>query len=412
VWVRSVEEGRRLAAPWWDAIAESNAIGQRAGALGWIGTAWRWVAVPLGIATSIRVLVFLFGYVAAQMVLRKPQLPLAVWNWWDSSHYVRIARGGYLYSPTQRWEPNFFPLYPMLIHLVEPLARPFGGKESYLLAGVAISWVTFGIACVVLYHLAGERFGYGAGTTAVLLLSIFPFSFYFGGAFTESIYLLLAVLAFYAVERGHWWLAGGACLLAGAVRPPGLLVGACVVLAYALDWWRTRHPWRLDVLALGLTPLGTLAYFTYLWVRFGDVLAYFHASAVGWQGGHLQMAGLRVSWDLLLHLPRNLASGQYDLIQGSIYVIILLAVLAASIPVTRLLGIPLGVFTAASVLLPVATYTGVNSMGRYASVAFPIFILLAVWLERWPVARDLVLAGFAIFLGLFTALFVAGYPLA
>jgi hypothetical protein len=91
---------------------------------------------------------------------------------------------------------------------------------------------------------------------------------------------------------------------------------------------------------------------------------------------------------------------------------VLVAVLIAAVPIARLLGLPYAVFTAASVLLPVATYTGVNSLGRYASVAFPLFILLAVWAQRRQTTRELLIAAFSICLGLFTTLFVTGYPLA
>lgn len=377
-----------------------------------LATAWRWSAVPLTLATSIRVFLFCFAAVAAQLVLRHPNNALAIWNWWDSTLYIRVARNGYSYSLTTGSVVNFFPLYPLLIRAGEPLARLFDPASAYLLAGVAVSWLTFAAACVLLYHFTLERFGRATATSTVLLLTIFPFSLYFGGAFTESLYLLLAVMAFYAVEHQRWWLAGSACLLVGAERPPGLLVGVCVILAYALDWLRTRHPLRTDVLALALTPLGTLAYFGYLWWRFGTPLAYFHSSEVGWHGGHLQTTGLLLAWNVLRALPHALTSGQYNLVLNSIYVVILVAVVLLSIPVTRRLGLPYGVFTAGSVLLPVATFAGVNSMGRYASVAFPLFILLAVWLRERPVARELVVAGFAVCLGLFTTLFVTGYPLA
>jgi hypothetical protein len=185
-----------------------------------------------------------------------------------------------------------------------------------------------------------------------------------------------------------------------------------VVLAYALNWLRTRHPLRADVLSLAFTPLGAGAYFAYLWWRFGDPLAYFHASESGWNGGHLQTAGLLVAWSALTHLPQALTSGEYNSVLTAVYVIILVAVLAVSVRVARLLGLPMALYAAGSVLLPVATFTGVNSTGRYASVAFPVFIVLAVWLERHQTVRDLVVATFGLCLGLFTTLFVTGYPLA
>lgn len=382
-------------------------------ARGKLAAVWRWGALPFTLALTARAITCVVGAIAAQVVGRANTHDLlAIWNWWDSTSYLRVAAGGYRYSLVTGSIVNSFPLYPLLIRGAEPMARIFASHSSYLLAGMAVSWVAFALACALLYHLTRERFGPSAASSAVLLVCVFPFGFYFGAVFTESVYLLLAVLAFAAIEQGNWWLAGGAALLAGAERPPGLLVGACVIAAYALDWLRTRHPLRLDLLALTLTPLGTAAYFAYLWWRFGDALAYMHSSEIGWHAGHLQTTGLLSAWTTLTHLGADLTSGQYARILGAVYVIILVVVLVASVPVARLLGLPYALFTAGSVLLPVATSPGVNSLGRYASVAFPVFILLAVGLCERQTARALVVTVFAVLLGLFTALFVSGYPLA
>lgn len=414
--MRTLEGGHPGAAPAqpnWTTASERTLRARAGSASRAVAAAWRWAVLPAGLALGVRIVVFLVGALAVQMVGRAHTHDLlAIWDRWDATSYLRVASGGYRYSLTTGSIVNSFPLYPLLIRAVEPLARPFAPHASYLLAAMAVSWAAFALACAVLYHLTRERFGPRVALSAVLLLAVFPFSFYYGAIFTESLYLLLAVLAFFAIAHGNWWLAGVAALLVGAERPPGLLVGACVILAYALDWLRTRHPLRLDVLALVLTPLGTAAYFAYLWWRFGDALAYLHSSQTGWHGGQLQTAGFLRAWDVLTTLGPALASGQYLHALDAVYVLILVAVLVAVVPVARLLGLPAALFTAASVLLPVATYTGVNSMGRYASVAFPVFILLAVALHRRQTARDLLVAASAILLGLFTALFVSGYPLA
>ena len=96
------------------------------------------------------------------------------------------------------------------------------------------------------------------------------------------------VVAFLGIERGNWWLAATGALFAGASRPTGLIVGLAVVVAYLLDWIRTGHRLRWDVLALVLTPLGVVAFFVYCWLHFGDPFAYMKASEFGWHG-HFQL---------------------------------------------------------------------------------------------------------------------------
>ena len=68
---------------------------------------------------------------------------------------------------------------------------------------------------------------------------IFPFAFFYGVAYSESTFLLFAVLAFYFF-RTRRWLAGGVCgAVATATRVPGIMMlrgaGVAGVAARAAD---------------------------------------------------------------------------------------------------------------------------------------------------------------------------------
>src|SRR5436309_72765 len=70
---------------------------------------------------------------------------------------------------------------------------------------------------------------------AVLLTAIFPFSFFFGVVYSESTFLLFAVLTVFCF-RTRRWIAGGLCgAVATATRVPGIM------MLPALAWiaWRT-----------------------------------------------------------------------------------------------------------------------------------------------------------------------------
>jgi len=309
---------------------------------------------------------------------------LSVWNQKDSIWYIAIASQGYTYSAVSASRVNFFPLYPLLVRLFQPLAALIDPRDSYMLSGMAVSWVTFAGACVLLYRLVEDRFGARTALGTILLLAAFPFGFYYGATYTESLYLLLAVLAFLAIERQHWWLAGIAALLVSAERPPGALIGVCVVLAYALDWWKTRHPLRLDVLALALTPLGLFAYALFCWVEYGNPLAYITTSRAGWGGGHLQVGGLIMAGSNLLHFGQNPIF--------TLYVVFFMVMLVLVAPVYRLLGPVYALFVFASIVAPILDFSMLQGLGRYESVAFPAFIVVAYALRRGTIQAILQVA--------------------
>ena len=108
---------------------------------------------------------------------------------------------------------------------------------------------------VALFVLARSDMPRVRAERTALLTAIFPFGFFFGMVYTEALFLLLTVLAFYAF-RTRRWLLGGVCGgLASATRVNGIL------LLPALAWiaWRNAEPTPRDRLlaAIGLTLVGS-----------------------------------------------------------------------------------------------------------------------------------------------------------
>ncbi len=371
----------------------------------------RWMLPPLLIALGTRVLLFWLVGIGVRIFASGP-FPgiLPIWGRKDALWYLDVAERGYYYSSTGQSSVNFFPLYPLLIRIVEPLGHLVSASDSYLLAGVAVSWVAYAAACVALYRLVLDLFGQRVAYLSVVLLSVFPFGLYYGTAYTESLYLFLTVSAFLAAERRQWWVAGAFAMLDGAERPPGLIVGACIAVAYLVDWWKTRHRLRADVLSLALVPLGAFAYLTYCWVRFHDPLAYAKTSWAGWHGGKLQTGGLSMFASSLVHLGW-VTHGDVNTIIYGLYAVIIVAFCLLTMAVWRVMGTPYALYTLASVLLPMLTYPTIKSAGRYASVAFPVFIVVALGARRWPGIRDPLIVVSAALLVLFSVFFASGLGL-
>ncbi len=372
--------------------------------------------IPLSIALGSRAILLVAADLFMRFILKYRHLALpftgvfSVWQRKDALWYAAIAQFGYNYSPVAQSRANFFPLFPLLIHLFEPIVGIFPVSEPYELTGMAISWALFAGACVGLYRLTLDHFGRQVAIIAVTLLAVFPFSFYYGAAYTESIYLVLAVWAFVAIERDQWWIAAALAGIASASRPPGLLIGVCVIFAYLLDWYRTRHPLRINILALALTPLGTLAYMLYCWARWGDPLAYVKTSRAGWGGGQLQLNGVRFIAHVLRHAVSWIGTRDPNHIIVFFAILVMLGCLAVAPFTLRLLGPTYALFTFASIIAPIIDFPNANSLGRYMSVIFPLFMVLAYALRGRPILRwTLYIASSACLLLL--AAFFIGYGL-
>ena len=110
----------------------------------------------------------------------------------------------------------FFPLYALLMRWG---GAALGGHP--LLAGLIVSLAAFSGALVLLYRLALLELGEDYAWRVVLLISTFPYALYFSAVYTESLFLLLSVGAFYAMRRGRLGWVAVCGFAAGLTRPNG-----------------------------------------------------------------------------------------------------------------------------------------------------------------------------------------------
>lgn len=261
------------------------------------------------------------------------------------------------------------------------VGRLIGPSQADLyFGGIVVSWAAFVLAMVGLYKLAKLDVESDAALRAVLLATVFPFAFFFGVVYTESLFLAATVWAFYFFRTRHW-IVGGLCgALATATRVNGIFMWP------ALAWlaWRGvaggkaggSRDRMLAVLGLALVPAG-IALFSLFNYRFTGHFFAWKTTIELWgyyPGG--------TPWLAMVHLLRDLAqrpivfiatvpTARFDALNGLTALVFVVAVPF----VWMRFGTAYGLYMAANLWLPLSSGL-FEGMGRSCAVLFPFFILI------------------------------------
>ena len=204
------------------------------------------------------------------------------WHRWDALWYSSIAEHGYQYQgEREATNVGFFPLFPLVNGVILRLTG-----LPVEASGAIVSTVVTLLACIVLYKLTiGETDDPGTAQRTVLYLIAFPAAYYLAIGYSEALYLLCVLGAFYFARQGKWWWCGALAFLAGLAR----LHGALLIVPLGYEWLRQSfaqagresggamdsRPSRASVLAVFAAPLGVLAFNFYLNAQFGQPAGYF-----------------------------------------------------------------------------------------------------------------------------------------
>jgi hypothetical protein len=326
---------------------------------------------------------------------------------YDSGWYYGIARDGYRFAEGGRSNLAFFPLYPLLMRAV---ARLFGNRAyHFYIAGIVISWAAFVVAMVLLYRVARLDLSRRAANRAVLYASIFPFAFFYGVVYSESLFLMLMLAAVYGFRTRRWLIGGVGGALASATRVNGVMM--LPALAW-IGWEQTRGDRRqrwYATAAVGLAAAGLAVYSVYVYSLTGSFIEWYH-SITRWQyvpgthGGGVFIGFLRAlivrPYAYLTQEP----AAPYDLLNGGAGLMFLLAIPL----VWRRLGGAYGLLMLMNLALPVSAGQ-FEGLGRYCAVLFPAFIWLATF-RRSSVQTSITVV-FAMMYVLCLALFVNIHPI-
>ncbi|HTP08485.1 MAG TPA: mannosyltransferase family protein, partial [Anaerolineae bacterium] len=348
--------------------------------------------------------------VLPQPVTSWSQAAFGTWQRWDALWYSSIAEHGYQYAgEREATNVGFFPLFPLINGAI---MRVTGLPVE--VSGAIVSTVITFFACLVLYKLTiDETDDPSTARRAVLYLIAFPTAYYLAIGYSEALYLLCVLGAFYFARRGQWWWSGLIAFLAGLAR----LHGALLIVPLGYEYlrqkqWNLRAILRPEIVAVLGAPLGVLAFNLYLNATFGQPAGYFspyfQIQTMFFKGIRAEafptFPGTTLANYLFGFLNGVPSTESAAVMAATIFLLIMTVEVWARLP--RVYGVYM-----LTVLLFSLVGGDLISMPRFVVPMFPAFIALAQigkreWVDRLILIPSLLLQG------VLALLFTKGYWIA
>lgn len=346
----------------------------------------------------------------------------------DGLAYRSIAVDGYRYDPERPSSVAFFPGYPLLARVVSWATGLC--LEVSLVATAHVFLAGSFIVLAVYLSYRREDLPRKQALATLLAFGLFPVTFFFRMALSESTFMFFALLACIGMQR-RWPLALVALVVGAttAIRP----VGVCLIPAFFLHLGCDGRSWRTNLcrglICAPLVGWGLEAYMIYQHMEFGDALAY-SKTQENYRFREFRSRGERIlalaTLEPILSVYDRRSPAYWGWTQpgtpawvnlafaNPLYFIMAITLVAVGWRrewLTRqevIIGFLL-------VLVPYFARgyeMCMASQARYASAAFPIYLVLGQLVSHVPRLVTMVLSGLAgFFLVAYAALFAAGFPM-
>ncbi|GIF74442.1 hypothetical protein Asi02nite_39600 [Asanoa siamensis] len=199
---------------------------------------------------------------------------------WDGGIYLDIAHNGYYAAPCSEINPSvgtagslcgnagWFPLFPYVLNGLSRITGLGLDVTGVLLAEVCALGVL-----VAVWRLLDARVN-AANLGCLTVAAALPSSVYFHATFPMSLTVLLTMITFTLLTRGHWAIAG---LAGGAAAMAYPLAAVLAPAAAAFFFLAPNRTWRQIIPAAyvaGSVSVGTFAVFGLLFFTTGRFTAY------------------------------------------------------------------------------------------------------------------------------------------
>jgi hypothetical protein len=355
-----------------------------------------------------------------------PQQMVLAWKRHDADWYLAIAQYGY----TRPEQTAFFPLYPLLIKLCSPFTFFNWPLAALLVSNLALLGAFCALALLAVHEQPNEP---RASAATIRALIAYPLAFFFFAPYTESVFLLLAVLALLAARRGWWRAAPFAAFLAGLTRPVGIVLILPLLVEFGSQrgWW--RRPWRIPPLlgpngllaalpTLLAVPAAVAVYAGYCALRFGNPLEFGSVETFWGRSFEAPWRVARLLGGVLWRIPAGTYNQARLLVDAGPLLLILGLTVLCCLPRFGAGGfsrrLPLVYILYMAGLIAISTLSPVQgpegglfpfaSVGRYLAVSFPIFLALGRWSNRSVWIEYAVGYGGTMLMALFAGFYLVG----
>lgn len=329
------------------------------------------------------------------------------WGWanFDGEHYIAIAQNGFYGLAEQA----FFPLYIILIKFFAEIFNI--GIVGFNLSGLLISNISFFIGLIGFYKLLRVDYESKIAKICIMLLLVFPTSFYFVSTYAEGLFFALTIWSFYFARNNKWLVASILGMFAATTKVMGILLFPAFLFMILKNIKFNFAKLNTKYLSILLIPLGIMFYMYYLYIRYNDPLLFIRSLPFfGEQRSSVPILLPQVFYRYFFKIIPNINYLYFPNVYVTIMeLVVSLMFLGLSIVSVWKLNISYSIYLVLGYLL--SSISGsFSSLPRYVAVLFPAFILISLWLDKLPkVWKTVILSILFVLLAISQALFFRGY---
>lgn len=277
---------------------------------------------------------------------------------WDSKIYLDIIIN--YYSPTTYFPIKypFFPFYPLLIKFISSLLQ-----SNPIIIGIIVNQLVFLISFIIIYKYCKNflKLSDNHIEFTLVLLSISSINIYMNILYTESVFMLILLLAFYNLRNEKYWIAA----IFGFTLSATKIIGVLFILPFFIHIYKKSpkiFSWQ-TIIQIALISSGLLLFMLYLFKITGDPLKFVHAQ-VHW--GRLN----NVNW---FEHPISSFKNIFQTARPHEILFLIMSILLIGFMFLKNYHLE-NIFFIASLILPILSGK-LDSFSRYISVHFIIYII-------------------------------------
>lgn len=307
---------------------------------------------------------------------------------YDSQWYLRIADIGYPKNPvsshkvgeiTNGWTYLFFPLYPILVHVINILVKNLQ-ISAFLFTNILLVADFFS-----LYFLVSKIYSRSIALKSIFLLFLFPFGIFYRSYFAEGLYLLIAIWFVYFLLKKRFILSALFLGLLNITNGNGMFLNIYFLYQIYIVWKNHMLSLKRGITVMVILVLPFLAWMFFCFWQTGNFLYFLANRKDTFPLGHLPIwvwmfINPIYNFIVILDIPSlPLHSFHYSRVDAFFVLLCLLLLIKSK----KYLKNPFWWFSFSLWLTPLLV-KDMMSFSRFQSLSFPLFIYAASVLKgKW-----------------------------